>query len=472
MRSAIAVLALLVAFAGRPAFAQSANRMETFIISEGQHPDAYQHALVVPHDSEGRVQICFGYANDGRLGGEGYLRGTATVTRVDPDSDEVRTWKIKKRGGIQKNKWLRCVDFGPVHEGDTVVFDYTMRKFPRIRGATIHIRSSIGEDRMRLDELRGPEGTGNLGEPIEFYHRVRSNVSESGKHPKTWQQAFVVPATSVAETIHFCFGYGNDFKKANKGSFRARAEISRTDPDTGEVTRESLRVKAKLEANKAKRCKDIGRVSLGDSVVVDYTFTGFPRVKSDQTFQIKTGIGPKPMADREIYGPPPERPGGNPGPPNPNPSPEPAPNPGGNISAADQLAASSLLYKSVRTQLWRFRNNQPKHWTVIGPRTQLGNGLGGVNPNTTGYGDTITAAVKDYERKMGPLPSGSGLSASDVAALEWYQKINTASGPTSIRRDGGGTFHGEYYRVGRGSIHRSGFSSITAVVNWFKSQGL
>jgi hypothetical protein len=102
----------------------------------------------------------------------------------------------------------------------------------------------------------------------------------------------------------------------------------------------------------------------------------------------------------------------------------------------------------------------------------LGNGLGGVNPNTTGYGDTIAAAVKDYERKMGLLPSGSGLSASDVAALEWYQRMNTASGPTSIRRDGGGTFHGEYYRVGRGSIHRSGFSSITSVVNWFKSQGL
>ena len=158
----------------------------------------------------------------------------------------------------------------------------------------------------------------------------------------------------------------------------------------------------------------------------------------------------------------------------PGPNADPTPNPGGAISGADQIAASALLIKSKKTQLWRFKGNQPKHWTVIGPKTQLGTGLGGVNPATTGYGDTIAQAVGDYEKKMGKLPAGSALSASDVASLEWFNKMNSAGGPTSIRRDGAGGYHGEYYRPGSGGhgVVQGGLKGITGCVEWFIAQGL
>ncbi len=472
-RIRITLAFLAATLSSLPVLAFSESRVESFIISDGKHPAAYQHAFVVPQDSAGDVYACMGYGTDGKNADTGSFRGTVRISRLDPDTGEVAVQKLRKRGSLSKNKWLRCVHAGPVRQGDTVVWEYQFLGFPRPRGAAIHIRSSIGTDRMLISKIRGPEATGSLGEPTEVHHRVRTNATGAGKHPKTWQQAFVVAATHVAERVELCFGYGNDFKKDGTGSFRATAEITRTDPDTGEVTVQRIKGEDDLTENKAKSCRDIDRVRLGDTLVVDWEFFGFPRIRDD-IWQTKIGIGPRVMANREIYGPappPPAPPAPGPGG-GPGPDDDPFPNPGGNISAADQIAVSSLMYKSVRTQLWRFKGNQPERWTVIGPKTQLGTGLGGVNPNTTGYGATIAAAVADYERKMGKLPAGSGISASDVSSLEWYQKMNTAGGPTSIRRDGGGGFHGEYYRPGPGSVVIGGFGGITAVVNWFKSQGL
>lgn len=464
LRFSLTTLALVLA--SLPAFALSENRMETYIVDEGKHPGAYQHAMVIPNDSEGDVYVCFGYANDGKRGNEGSFRGLATVSRMDPDTEDVTIERLRKRGNLKDNKWLRCVHTGPVRAGDTVVFDYTLSSFPKIRGATLHFRSAVGTDRMLITELRGAEARGEVGDPTEFHHRLRTNVSKSGKHPKAWQQAYVVAATSAAETLQMCFGYGNDFNKSNKGSFEAVTEIARTDPDTEEVTVQRFTTKADVKDNKAKRCREIGPVNMGDSVVTDFSFKSMPKVRGD-VFQIKSSIGPVVMADREIYGPtvedlPDELPPGS----------NPTPNPGGAISGKDQVAASSVLIATKRSQLWRFKGNVPKRWTVIGPKTKLGSGPGGVNPNTVGYGDTIAQAHADYQRKQGGLAQGGALSVADIKSLEWYQQMNAAAGPTSIRRDAGGGYHGEYFRPGRGAVHQSGFGGITAVVNWFKSQGL
>lgn len=462
-----------------PALGATEQRIEAYLIDEGKHPEAFQHAFVVPNDSDGDVYFCFGYANDfKRKGEEGSFKGKATITRFDPDTGEGTEEVLRKQGNLSKNKWLRCVHTGPVRQGDMVVAEYEMNDLPKPRGGTMHVKSSLGQERMLIRELRGAEAKIDIGEPRDVHHRSSSIVIENGKHKKVWQQAWVVDTDNL-DPIQFCFGYGNNFKKGNKGKVVATAEITRADPDTGETATEEIEQKGKLKDNQFKKCVEIEGVRLGDSVVTEYKFKGFPRLRGNErtaakaqaaggdAFMVKTGMGPIELANVELLSP---NTGGGA---NPGTDPDTEPTPNATISAADQTAASALLIKSKKTQLWRFKNDQPKHWTVIGPKTTLGSGLGGVNPATAGYGDTIAQAVADYEKKMGKLPAGGSLSASDVASLEWYSEMKTAGGPTSIRRDAAGAYHGEYFRPGAGSgIHKSGLKGITGCVEWFKAQGL
>ena len=110
---------------------------------------------------------------------------------------------------------------------------------------------------------------------------------------------------------------------------------------------------------------------------------------------------------------------------------------------------------------------------AIGPRTQLQQGApGGVNRRTTGYGNSIAAAVADYEKKMGKLAPGDLLGENDRKSLEWYSRIDASGGPTSIRRAGTGGYYGEYYRPGKGANHRGPYGTISAAVNYLKGQGL
>lgn len=460
---AIGVAAAL--FATLPALAVSENRKETFIIAEGKHPVSFQHAFTSPTDTEGDAYVCLGYANDGKFSNVGSFKGSVEITRVDPDTGETSVEKLRKQGNLSKNKWIRCVMTGPVSKGDSLVFDYEFRDFRKIRGEVIHVRSSLGKDRMLIKELRGPESNSDIGSPTEFFHRIRTNQSDTGKHPKSFQQVFAASSDTPADSEQLCFGYGNDVKKKNKGKMTALVEIRRFEADSEEPVVETLSVSDDVKDNKAKKCRKIDALKAGDMVLVDFEFSSMPRLKNN-TFQVKTALGPRVMADNEIFGPRPSPTDGG------GQDPDPIPNSGGIISGADQIAASALMNKSKKTQLWRFKNDQPKHWTVIGPKTRLGNGLGGVDPATTGYGDTIAQAVADYERKMGKLPAGSALSKAEVDALEWYFKIKTAGGPTSCRRDSGGSYHGEFFRPGKGSVHARVSGGIVGCINYFKANGL
>ena len=56
--------------------------------------------------------------------------------------------------------------------------------------------------------------------------------------------------------------------------------------------------------------------------------------------------------------------------------------------------------------------------------------------------------------------------------IEWYSGIDSSGGPTSVRRDGSGNYHGEYYRPSKGAKHHGPLSSMKAALDWLKSQGL
>ncbi|MFQ5526408.1 MAG: hypothetical protein ACE5GX_09135 [Thermoanaerobaculia bacterium] len=304
-------------------------------------------------------------------------------------------------------------------------------------------------------------------------------------HPGEVFGGVVVPIRLSKAQV--CVFYSNTTKKGNQGLIRTDVTI------IGRKGKETkLKLNGRVKNNEFLLCKKAPTLRPGDGVTFSTRLLEMPRLrrrgkKDDDVAQIAGFVAeeftledlfpePEPPPEPvECPDPPPPPPPPPPPGPSPTPTPEPTPEPepgGGPLTAADQKAASALLIQSTKTQLWRFKANNPRKWTVIGPRTLLGGGPGGVNPSTTGYGNSIAAAVADYEAKRGKLPAGSGLSQRDQQALVWYGKMNSGGGPTSIRRDTGGVYHGEYFRPGKGAIHRGGFTSIAAVVDWFKAQGL
>lgn len=475
-RTRITLALLALALTSLPALAISEHSTESFLIDTGvQHPSAYQHAFVVPRDLGGEVYVCFGYATDGKKGNQGSFRATATVTRRNPDTDEVTTQVLKKRGNLVNNKWIRCLITLPVHEGDTVVLDYAFSGFPKPRGSTIHIRSSIGNERMLIKELRGPEAEGEIGEPTEFHFRLGTTVAENGKHPKVWQQAFVV-ASETAERTQLCFGYGSNHDKGEKGSFKVTARLTRRDPVTGVFETQKVVKKGSLKENKWRKCAEVDRMRLGDSYVADWVLTGFPKLRGNtdnakgpildgDAFEIKTTLGPDELLLTDLLGPPPPPPPAPTPPaptptptppPTPPPTPTPTPNPNptpGSLTAADQAAILRLLNSSLPTaQLWRPKGMQLGKWTAIGPRFQFGDVLN-VNPATVGQGSTIAAAVTDYERKRGKLaqPPG-GLSPAEQTCFAWLGTINPAQGSTAVRWGPDKNWHADLYRPSLGVI--------------------
>ena len=110
---------------------------------------------------------------------------------------------------------------------------------------------------------------------------------------------------------------------------------------------------------------------------------------------------------------------------------------------------------------------------MIGPRTLVDSRYrGNVVPTTTGYGATIAAAVRDYERKRGALNKGPALVPSAVKLLEWYSGIDSRGGPTSVRRNPKGQYIGEFYRPGRGTQHSVPFRTLAEALSYLKSNGL
>ena len=211
-----------------PALAASKSVAESRMVLDGSYPASERHVLVIPADIENDVNVCVGAAHDiKKAPNEGFNTAKITISRPDPETDEVSVEKHGKRGTLSGNKWLRCIITGPLAAGDTIEFDYVFSGYRKPRGATIHVRSTVGEGRMLISELRGAEAQGNTGEPTQFHQRVVSVFARNGKHPKVLQQGFVVHANSLGK-VRFCVGYGNTIvKKPGDGSAVITADIGR-----------------------------------------------------------------------------------------------------------------------------------------------------------------------------------------------------------------------------------------------------
>ncbi len=477
------------------------------------HPTAVTQMLVMPHDAV-RPQVCVAYNNTAEAGGKGRI--VSRIRIITPGGEDLFGLPIEPvirplslAGGVSRNSYLNCRLVGDMKAGDIVEFEHDFKGMPKLTNdageidfAEINgIVSDAGKPTIwsaplgfRLPQGNSPNG---LVAPARggWFHSSNSVLQADRnlqKQPKRLVQTMVVPEPARRPTV--CSGYSNMSHNANKGRLLTTVLVDRVDGGT-----QTVKLRSNVRDNFALSCKQLADLEAGDMVRFIFQLKGMPKLgKVDQTIEFADLTGaistagepsfredspppPEPLPDPSPDPPPgsPVPPPSSPPPSSPSPPPPsgPAPPPSppgasGPVSAADAQAVAKLLYTNRRTQLWRPKGNNPSKWLVVGPNTRAIPGTNNLILSTAGVGNTIAGAVADYERKMGSLGVGGGLSSADLDAIRWYSGLDASGGPTSIRRDGGGGYHGEFYRRWSGAIHAGPFSSIRGAVDWMRSRGL
>lgn len=471
------------------------------------HPETLSQMLVMPNEAV-RPLVCVAYSNTLGKGKGGRVDTAVRITTPEttdifglPVDPVVREMALS--GKVTGNSRLDCKVAPDMFAGDIVEFDHLFVGMPKVKsgdGELVFVEmsgvvSDAGEPTLwnapngfRLPEGHSPNGV-VPGAKDGWHHAVNSVFqaeSNEQKHPKKTAQTMVVPEAAKKPSI--CAGYSNMAPNKGKGKLITTATVSRAD---GSV--ETIKLSSGVRKNAAMSCKKTGAIEPGDFVDFAFTFKGMPKLgRYQQTIEFAdvTGVvttagepdhrsasppGPAPLPDPN---PPPDpstpsSPSTPSTPSSPTPSsPSPAPTaPGGPLSSADYSAAAKLLKNNTGTQLWRPKGDNPGKWVAVGPGTRAisGNKL---DYNTAGFGSTIASAVADFERKMGSLGSGGSLSSGEQSALQWYSSMSSAGGATSVRRDGGGGYHGEYFRPSHGVQHHGPLSSMQAALDWLKSRGI
>ncbi len=466
-----------------------------------KHPGAIAQ-MVVTQANVARPNVCVGYTSNVGKGGQG--RVFSRVLASYPDGSEER---INFITGVKNNTLLNCKKLKRVVPARTTfLFEHEFRNFPRLRNTGSRIEfaeissivSSLGAPTLGQDAplgfvpAKGPAPYGLLPEQGSPWFRSSRSIfqaeQESQKHPKSRTETLLIAAERKGASL--CVSYSNASASAGQGRVVVTARISKLD---GTVQR--VKFAGGIDENQFLRCKDASsKLMPGEFVDFDFKLKGLPKLKMDGEFigfadiagAIVTAGGavlrepppppppPEPEPTDDPPAPSPTPPPPSPPPPGPAPTPPPPPpSGGGSITEADQRAASKLMINHRGVQLWRSKGDSPAKWQVVGPNTRAIPGTNRLILSTAGVGNTVAQAVADYERKQGSLgPQGGLLSPGDRALLQWYANINTAGGPTSVRRTRTGGYYGEYFRPGRGPQHQGPFASFGGALNWLKNQGL
>ena len=464
-----------------------------------KHPEVLAQVIVV-RDEIARPHACVAYSNSVSKGGQGRVFTNLLVTFPD-GSDETLGFIT----GVKKNVALNCKKLkGEVPPGTTFLFEHEFRNFPRLRNNDAGIDfaeiasmvSTIGEPVLGQEAPLGfvpAKGTVPFGllprQGSHWFHSSRSIFQaeeDSRKHPKQLTKTVLIPGERRAASL--CAAYSNISDDPREGKVVVVARISKLDG-----TLQRVKFAGRVTDNEFLRCKKApSKLEAGEFVDFAFKLKGFSKLKIDGDrigFANISGVVAT-AGDPAFREPPPPPPPPEPKPepePEPKPTPPPPPTPpgppsnpsppggggGGGISQADERAVSKLMMNNKGVQLWRSKGDSPAKWQVVGPKTRAVPGTNRLILSTAGVGNTPAAAVADYERKMGSLgPPGGLLSPGDRNLLQWYARINTSGGPTSVRRNGAGAYFGEYYRPGKGARHKGPLKSFGAALTWLKSEGL
>ncbi|MDH3253518.1 MAG: hypothetical protein OEM62_00880 [Acidobacteriota bacterium] len=431
-----------------------------------RHPARIVATLHIPDQLDSPL-LCVYYSNTTKKAHKGWVRAHAAVQHQNGDADTV----ITLEGRVSENKVSLCEQVPILRSGDFVTVEMSFAKMPRLRSspnrtgmaralAVIAQDLTVEEFLPALQPCPDPDPPPQMATLITA-DSVFEATQRVERHPTRILPNLIVPTR--LESAEICVNYSNTVRKANKGRIQARAAIQ---PQNGDAATE-MTFSGAVEANQAILCQQAPTLEPGDLVAFDVSFKGMPRLRNSANRTDRARISAVVSQDLTPAELDPAH--------CPDPSPDPNWIPSNIVSAADQAAVSRLLNATLKTQLWRYKGDKPTKWTVTGPKTRIVFGgvfLGNVDPATTGYGNTIAAAVADYEKKMGPLRKGAPLTPADVKGLEWYSGIDSRPGPTAVRRDINGPFYGEYYRQSTGVVVSSPLRTIAEAIAFLKAEGL
>jgi hypothetical protein len=421
-----------------------------------------------------KPRLCIAYENTFRRSSG---KGVANIQVMRVDGTE-ESFRLVDR--VRDNSYVKCTRAGEVDDlaiGDMVVFEMDFQNMLRLKRHEdqidrVEINSIVVADGfpLPLGTVGAAPGEEEDGKPGGWMiHSGNHNFQaarDRQEHHDTATKRVVVPYD--VEAPQLCSLYRNSFDKARKGKVLTEITVER-----GEEIVQSHSFSARVRKNTAKKCKAGETLLAGDIVTFNFTFDGFPVLKKSkdkvdyvEASGVVSGNGKPDFVTLSTAGPS--------DPTDPNPGPTPPPPASGGLSSADLGAAGRLLIGNKPVQLWRAKTSWGRgKWWAIGPKTKIDTTqLGNVIASSVGMGDTIAAAVADYERKQGRLPGTGTLSNADVNMLVWYNGINSDGGPTSVRKSPSGGFYGEYYRPGKGAHHKGPYSSPAKALEWLRSQGL
>ncbi len=453
-----------------------------------KHPVKLTQTIIVPKAAEAPL-VCTGYSNN--LAQDSKGRIVTSVLAAYADGTQERKKLISK---VRRGFSIACKKLGKdLASGDVVIFEHAFKGFPRLRiegrrsnfAEIASIISTAGVPGLAQDAPLGfgpAKGSAPLNLLPEkgpgWYHSSRSLFQadrDGQKHPPSLERTVFIPDDRA--DVRICAGYNNIARRPNQGRVVAAALVNHADG-----TLERLNFIGGVRSNRFLVCKRPSKdLAAGTFVEFFFLLKGMDKLQMvGQTIGFADIVGAVSTSGDPIFRepPPPANPKPGPEPPAPNPPPPPPPPPGpnpppggGGISSADEIAVSTLMILNKKVQLWRSKNDEPRKWTVVGPKTRAVPGTNQLIASTAGFGDTPAAALADYERKQGSLgPRGPQLSAADRAGLVWYASMSSAGGPTSVRRDGSGKYYGEYYRPSHGAQHKGPLSSLSAAFSWLKSR--
>lgn len=460
---AIAILTIAVTPAAASDSLHISRSVYTAEKNKDKHPTSLTRTVTISRDVES-PRVCITYENTFKKS-QGWGIANILLQRIDETQEEIRL-----ANQVTRNKFTKCTKAGDVADlvpGDVLVFTYEFENMLKLRRAngnidqfTVNSVAVADGFPLYVEQVGvapGDEEKGKKGGWLHSANFTFQALKAKQKHVAAVTRMLILERDLKAPNV--CSLYRNTLNKGGKGKVNTKLSFYR-----GDEMFDSFVFANRIKKNTAEECAVGQDLLAGDVVYFDFEFTNMPRMNKTSYAEIVGALAWNGEAELVTTSDPTDPTD----PTDPNPPP-----PSGGFSSADLAAAAKVLYGSRPAQLWRFKNDQPTIWTIIGPGTQLGSGPGGINPSTVGYGNTIAAAVADYEKKRGKLGGASrALSSADVTALTYLLNLNTSQGPTSVRMPrNSGSFVGEFYRPGKGVNHQT-FSSFVAAVNYFKSNGL
>jgi hypothetical protein len=467
------VLMLGLSTVGHADWFHFANNVRTPDGNLNHDADMVQMAVVATEIAGGWA--CIRYDRDSSNLKKGRVKSTA---RFLDGGEEVG--RLDFTSGVTQNRVLNCKEAPDTPIGTIVEFTHEFLGMPKVlgkKGEYVDVSGVMGESILEpiiafdlgtifltsADE----EERGRIASSSSLY--VATEAFK--KHPKSLAQTAV--ANRDLDNAVVCTSYfRNSDRDKSKGRFTSNATVTYPDGET-----EKVNFSSGVSKFEAISCKELSRdAPVGTVVENDITFKKMPRLRerdgNPENFVVNTSIS---TAGEVDFREPPIPDVATPAAPGPGVAPPPPPPTGGGsggLSGADIACISRVLYigGAGSRQIVRPNKNKGGKFEVFGPNSLISNGA--AVPSTLGFGSTYAAACADYERKRGSLGGqGPGLSSADISRWVWYSNMSSANGPTAVRKDPKGGFHGDYWRPSTGVVILNG-GSPGQILDLLKSRGL